>query len=125
MSTLHITPNPSGHVVISRAQHIAALNDDMRRNPFGLGKRTVVTRKLHQMGAEVIANVLRNVANYSDFNVSNNSHGERDFGTFRIDNHDIAFKIDYYDVDGIYGSEDPSDPAQTLRVMTLMFLSEY
>lgn len=77
------------------------------------------------MGAEFTATVLRHVASYRDFSVANNSHGERDFGAFRLDDQEIAFKIDYYDVDGIYGSEDPSDPSQTLRVMTLMFLSEY
>jgi Protein of unknown function (DUF3768) len=37
------------------------------------------------------------------------------------------FKLEYLDVDvdGVYASEDPSDPAQTLRVMTLMLPSDY
>jgi hypothetical protein len=53
------------------------------------------------------------------------SLGERDYGAFDLDEHKLMFKIDYLDVDGIYASDDPSEPAQTLRVLTIMFASEY
>jgi len=38
---------------------------------------------------------------------------------------DGFFKIDYYDKTLEWGSEDPSDPEKTTRVMILMLASEY
>jgi Protein of unknown function (DUF3768) len=35
------------------------------------------------------------------------------------------FKIDYYDPSLTDGSADPSDPAQTCRVLSIMLASDY
>lgn len=37
----------------------------------------------------------------------------------------IFWKIDYYDRKVEFGSENPADPAQTTRVLTLMLAQEY
>jgi hypothetical protein len=107
------------------AEAIAQLNDEMRQKPFGPGKRTVVTRALNHMGSDFIKRALVAVAGFQTFTSGNNVHLERDYGVFELDSYGLMFKIDYLDVDGVYASDDPSDPAQTLRVMTIMFASEY
>jgi Protein of unknown function (DUF3768) len=55
----------------------------------------------------------------------NDPHGEHDFGSFEIEGRKLFFKIDYYDKDMRFGSEDPSDPSKTARVLTLMLAEEY
>ena len=44
---------------------------------------------------------------------------------FEVEGHKLMFKIDYYDNEIKYGSEDPADPEKTTRIMTVMFVSEY
>ena len=51
--------------------------------------------------------------------------GERDFGAFRFRDANLFFKIDYYDRNLEFGSEDPSDEGVTMRVLTVMLSSEY
>ena len=50
----------------------------------------------------------------------NDPYGEHDFGKLIVDGSDYFFKIDYYDQDKEYGSEDASNPSLTSRVMTIM-----
>lgn len=59
------------------------------------------------------------------FTPDNDPHGERDFGAFMHNGECIFWKIDYYDRTMTKGSEDPSDPGQTVRLLTIMLGSEY
>ena len=62
------------------------------------------------------------------FNTStedNDPHGEHDFGAFEHNSERIFWKIDYYDRTLSRGSDDPSDPVHTVRVLTIMLASEY
>ena len=58
-------------------------------------------------------------------NESTDPHGEHDFGSFELVNRKFFWKIDYYDERCEFGSEDPSDPKLTTRVLTLMLATEY
>jgi len=56
--------------------------------------------------------------------------GKHDFGSIDYDGNRIFWKIGYYDRASFstgrdMGSEEPSDPATTLRVFTIMLASEY
>ncbi|WP_456738298.1 MULTISPECIES: DUF3768 domain-containing protein [unclassified Bradyrhizobium] len=59
------------------------------------------------------------------FTQENDPHGEHDFGSLDLVGRKFFWKIDYYDEDMRSGSEDPSDPKRTVRVLTLMLSSEY
>jgi len=68
------------------------------------------------------------VANFNDFAEGNDSYGEHDFGALDIEGvaEKIFWKIEYYaDKSCTSGSEDPSDPARTFRVLTIMLGSEW
>jgi hypothetical protein len=59
------------------------------------------------------------------FTEDNDPHGEHDFGAFEHEGARIFWKIDYYAPDMEHGSENPADPKQTVRVLTIMLASEY
>jgi hypothetical protein len=71
------------------------------------------------------AMVLARVRSFDDFTEDNDPHGEHDFGAFDIDGQRYFWKIDAYDPSLRYGSEDPSDPAKTMRVLTIMLADKY
>ena len=69
--------------------------------------------------------VLDHVRTFTDFTDDNDPNGEHDFGAFEIGGNRLFFKIDYYNPTMDAGSDDPSDPAQTTRALTIMLASEY
>jgi len=65
------------------------------------------------------------VATFSDFDKENDPYGEHDFGNFTLAGRKFFFKVDYYDSNMEFGSEDPADPSKTTRVLTIMLAEEY
>ncbi len=65
------------------------------------------------------------IAVYDDFYHANDPYEEHDFGSFEVDGQTIFFKIDYYNKALTSHSPDPSDPAVTERVITIMLAEEY
>jgi Protein of unknown function (DUF3768) len=68
------------------------------------------------------------VAKFTDFPEGDDPYGEHDFGAIDMVGvgEKIFWKIDYYaDKSCTSGSEDPSDPARTFRVLTIMLASEW
>ena len=48
-----------------------------------------------------------------------------DFGSLELDGKQLFWKIDCYDNKLKWGSPDPSDPAVTRRVLTILLADEY
>jgi len=111
-----------------KTKRIAELNDKLRSEIFNRTEtknQIVLTNgvsgyeHLHQVG------ICKMVSGFQNFNEDNNPHKERDFGAFEYGNTKFFWKIDYYDNDLSYHSEDKSDPDKTTRVLTVMKASEY
>jgi hypothetical protein len=107
----------------TRAAGIAALNDALRTT-FQGGK-VVMTVGINELADDVKADVLETVRTFSQFDGANDPHGEHDFGAFEQHGRTVFWKIDYYGPDLRGGSEDPADPEQTTRVLTIMRSNEY
>ena len=109
---------------ISSSGRIRDLNDAMRRAGPSCG-RWMMTQGVMAEGPEFILLAMRAVQTYSAFDSGNDPYGEHDFGAFDLAGHRLFWKIDYYDRELRYGSNDPSDPTLTTHVLTLMLASEY
>src|SRR5688572_1089018 len=108
----------------SRAKRIADLNDKFRKS-LVTGSRTYMTASVNAKGTEFVAKALIKVIAFDDFTADNDPHGEHDFGSFELEGDKLFWKIDYNDLAGEFGSEDPTDPKKTLRVLTVMLAEEY
>lgn len=107
----------------TRTQRIRALNDAFRK-AFE-GGQVFLSSGVDTLPSDVKAMAIRKVATFSDFNEDNDPHGEHDFGSFELAGRKFFWKIDYYDRRLKWGSEDPSDPNRTTRVLTIMLAEEY
>jgi hypothetical protein len=105
------------------AAKIRELNDAFRTTMTG-GK-VLLTAGVDALPSDIKAAVIRRVATFSEFNKDNDPYGEHDFGSFAVAGHKFFFKIDAYDADMRFGSEDPADPTKTTRVLTIMLAEEY
>jgi hypothetical protein len=103
---------------------IAALNDGFRKK-LGTGGRVYLTAGVNAKGAEYVSRALARVITFDRFEVDNDPHGDHDFGSFELDGDRLFWKIDYYDLAGEFGAEDPSNAKATLRVLTIMLAEEY
>lgn len=109
----------------SDSKKIAHLND-LARKAMGVACRLVQTEGINALPPEDQSAIREKVEMFDALDWRNDPHGERDFGSFYHDDGSYIFwKIDYYAPDMQHGSEDPADPAQTVRVLTIMLASEY
>ena len=77
------------------------------------------------LGQEAVERIVKTIAVFDDFCHANDPHEEHDFGSFEAEGHTIFFKIDYLDRSLSYHSPDATDPAVTVRVITVMLADEY
>ena len=114
----------------------AQLNDELRiKGPQRPQDTIVMTHTLRchiedAAGATTFAErciqLNRDIADY-DFtqSIGDDPHSERDMGFLEFMGERIIFKIDYYDLERLYGSDNPTDPDVTSRVMTIMLAADY
>lgn len=117
---------------VQEAALIAAQNDLFRRSilrktptadvPQG---QFVMTRGVAALGPDAQLELTRRVAAFDGFNADSDPQGWHEMGVIEFHGTTVWFKLDLYDVDYTYGSPQPSDPAQTRRVLTLLLPSEY
>lgn len=109
---------------MSDSKRIAQLNDQFRQ-AFGIGGRVYQTQGISALPERDQSRIREKVELFKDFNANNDPYGEHDFGAFDHNGEKIFWKIDYYDKSMKKGSEDPADPSQTTRVLTIMLVHEY
>ena len=109
--------------LVSESKVIAALNDNLRC--FHAGGMVVISRGIATLDRTIWAEVIVAVAKFDDFTSGNDPYGEHDCAIVDLDGLKVIWKIDYFDPSMLYHSDDPSDPNQTKRVMTIMLAEEY
>lgn len=102
---------------------IKTLNDNLRKHL--IGGKIVLTQGIEAKTYEEIAEIMLKIRNFDNFTPDNDPYNEHDFGSFDYNGEMIYFKIDYYDKNYQYLSEDPANPDVTNRVMTVMLAIEY
>lgn len=123
--------------VLTRAERIARLND-LARRAMGIACVVVATEGILALSEADQSRLRELVETFDAFTPDNDPYGERDFGAIyqglggvwsTLRPADVAvtvfWKVDAYDLDLRFGSEDPADPAVTRRVLTIMLASEY
>jgi hypothetical protein len=107
----------------TKTQRIRDLNDSLRRT--FTGGRVVMTASVQSLPADTVALALTKMRAFNEFTPDNDPYGEHDFGSFQAGGEQFFWKVDYYAPDMQHGSEDPSDPKKTSRVLTLMLADDY
>lgn len=102
---------------------IRALNDAFRRS--FVGGRVLLTIGVSELPDADKAAVLEKIRTFAAFDAGNDPHGEHDFVAIEHCGERYFGKIDYYAADLRFGSENPADPEQTTRVLTIMRADEY
>jgi hypothetical protein len=106
---------------ISTAERIRELNDAFRTTAGDW----MLTCGVQAHGPDFIYLAIKAVQEHCNFTADNDPYGEHDFGSSNLAGEYLFWKIDHYDRELVYGSDDPSNTAITRRVMTLMLASEY
>ena len=119
---------------------IARLNDEARQ-AMGVACTAVATVGFRSLPDADQSCVRALIETFDAFDEDNDPHGERDFGTIyqlvcgrwtterprvRDDERERVFwKLDYYDRQMEFASDDAASPAITRRILTIMLSDEY
>ncbi len=108
---------------IIKTERIRELNDALRRT--FTGGKVVMTASVQSLPADTVARALSKMRTFNEFTADNDPYGEHDMAIYTVNGEEFRWKIDYYNTTLDAGSEDPSNPADTTRVLTLMLASDY
>lgn len=115
--------------VEDRARDIARIaeqNDAFRcERPGGGQGKWVWTQAVDAEGMDFVLACTAAVAAYEDFNEDIDPYGTHEMGTMEVMGKKVWFKIDLYDRAYQYGSPNPTSLADTRRVLTILFPSDY
>jgi hypothetical protein len=106
-----------------KLQRIRLLNDHARHTFTGAA--IVVTAAFTELEAATKARALSKVRTFAAFDEGNDPHHEHDMGFFEESGERFFWKFDYYAPCMKYGSDDPSNPGVTRRVLTIGLASDY
>lgn len=107
----------------AKRARIRALNDTFR-STFS-GGQVVMTPGVANLSPDLREAILADVRAFAEFEGGDDPYQEHDFGVVERSDQRIIWKVDYYNKDMDGGSEDPADPDQTTRVLTIMRAEEY
>ena len=108
---------------MNKTEMIRKLNDSFRTS--FIGGKVMLTLGIRAKSDIEQTEILERVVNFNDFNKNNDVYGEHDYLSFDYKGEKIIAKIDYYDQNYRYMSENPADPTITNRVLTIMTSSEW
>ncbi|GAA4170841.1 DUF3768 domain-containing protein [Shinella granuli] len=120
------TPLDTSRIVAEHNDHFRSMIHIPHFGTPEIDGRVLVTRGISALSPLAQISILAAVRTFNAFTPDNDPYGEHDFGTVADSEAGRVFwKIDYYDTDYRYGSENPADPTVTRRVLTVMLASEY
>ena len=102
---------------------IKTLNDNFRKT--FIGGRVMLTSGIRAKTQDEIAEILEKVRSFDNFTTANDPYDEHDFGSFDYKGQKIFWKIDYYDKNMQYLSEDPTDISKTIITLTIMLAEDW
>lgn len=103
----------SGATRVDNREKIIALNDQLRTS--FKGGRVQMTRNVYELDERLRGRALSVLARFDTFDAAS----EHASGVFIFAGYAFEWRIEYRGKDGTGVSPDPSDPEQTLRVLTL------
>ena len=121
MNTLNEKPQDIPEA--EKTLRICTLNDAFRTT--FVGGKVLLTQGIQALGTDTAQDVIRKVQSFNAFTPDNDPHGEHDFGAFEHGGQKVFWKIDAYDENLEFGSEEPWNTEKTTRVLTVMLAEEY
>ncbi|MFK7882345.1 DUF3768 domain-containing protein [Roseobacter sp.] len=117
---------------IARFKLVGEQNDRFRNTwgaDFTIPGQIVQTNGVAALSFAWQAKIMTTVMQFSEFTEDNDPYLKRDFGAFALTidgkTEHFLWKVDLYDRDYRYGTDDDANPDVTRRVLTLMLSTDY